>query len=479
MFAHPVVPQGACNENKYKSTVSFPRTSHSVTRLAVLCKASPRWVIAPDTTPDSETVMAGAQVSSVLAGWPAPWRVAAVLTGVLPVRGALHSRPPYQYRLCSGPVLAGVVVATIFTVYGTSWLMPQTLALHKINNTLLAVVFELTITLPWCGSSWLLVVRGRQIPDMLSKAEEVLMSNGISRAQRPFKQCLIHFMLVLSPVFLAGSALWSLYSSGNALHLGNNSLLYLFNNINGITSALFKMTLLSLSVHMMQMFSGVFEAISGDLERELHSTSTSCSCQSATTSYVGHPKRDYDRAMTPVEVVCRPSDSVSVSQWLPSPPSSQADILAGLRERYLAAADATASFSAVYVLPALCLLVHEVALAIAHWTSLSILESPMVLVWAGFELAVFAVLLCLHGQWLEEAARRPLLLLLRRPPRHPEAAAEATRLMALVEALRPGAAAAGSFNINSRLLVSVVVGVCVCVCKRSGVTSFVVNTPTK
>ena len=208
----------------------------------------------------------------------------------------------------------------------------------------------------------------------------------------------------------------------------------------------------------MQLFSSVFDAISTDLERELHSTSTSCSCQPTANSLVDRQMGVSDRAMTPVQVVCRPSDSTAVSQWLPSPPSSQADILAGLRERYLAAADATASFSAVYVLPALCLLVHRVALVIALWTSLSTSEHPMIIIWAGLELAMFAVLLCLHGQWLEEAARRPLLLLLRRPPRHPEAAAEAARLVALVEALRPGAAAAGSFNINSRLLVSVVVG---------------------
>ena len=167
---------------------------------------------------------------------------------------------------------------------------------------------------------------------------------------------------------------------------------------------------------------------------------------------------DNDNAITPVQVACHPSGSVSVSPWLPAHPSTQADIFAGLRERYLAAADATACFSAIYALPALSLLVHRMALVIALWTSLATLESPMVIVWAGLELAVFAALLCLHGQWLEEAARRPLLLLLRRPPRHPEAAAEATRLVALVEALRPGAVAAGSFSINSSLLGSVVVG---------------------
>ena len=72
-------------------------------------------------------------------------------------------------------------------------------------------------------------------------------------------------------------------------------------------------------------------------------------------------------------------------------------------------------------------------------------------------MALFAVLLCQHGQRLEEAARRPALLLLRRPPRRPEPAAEAARLVALVEALRP-AAAAGDFRVNSRLLVSVVAG---------------------
>ena len=401
--------------------------------------------------------MAGAQVSSVLAGWPAPWRVAAVLTGVLPVRGALHSRPPYQYRLCSGPALVGVVVAAAFTIYGSSWLTPQSLGWHKIKNILVTFIFKFIISVTLHGSSWLLVVRARQIPDMFSKAEEVLMSIGHRCPQRPLKRYLIHMLLVLSPAWVTATNGWELINSGKALCLANNYLPYLFNEIMATTVTLQMMALLSLSVHLMQIFTSVFDAIATDLERELHSTSTSCSCQPSSHSHVDREMGDSGSAMTPVQVVCRPGP-VSVSPWPASPPSSQADILAGLRERYLAAADATASFSAVYVLPALCLLVHGVALAIAYWTALSVLEQPMLIIWSGFEMAVFAVLLCLHGQWLEEAARRPLLLLLRRPPRHPEAAAEATRLMALVEALRPGAAAAGSFNINSRLLVSVVVG---------------------
>ena len=135
-------------------------------------------------------------------------------------------------------------------------------------------------------------------------------------------------------------------------------------------------------------------------------------------------------------------------------------MLAGLRERYLAAADATAAFSAVYVLPALLLLGYGVALVIERYTNLPpdpATEDTVWMVWAGLEMAVFAVLLCHHGQRLEEAARRPALLLLRHPPRHPQAAAEAARLVTLVEALRP-AASSGQFSINSRLLVSVTAG---------------------
>ena len=291
---------------------------------------------------------------------------------------------------------------------------------------------------------------------MFSKAEEVLMSNGDLRHQNPLKRCLIHLPIVLSPISQAVSAVWNLYNSGNALHLGYNSLPQLFNNISEIASVLQRMTLLSLSIHMRQMFSGVLDTISGDLERVLYSTSTPCSCQPSSRSHVNHEMGDSDCAMTPVQVVCRPLDAVSVSRRLPPP--TQADILAGLRERYLVATNATTCFNTVYLLPTQCFFVHKVALALAQWTSVSALEHPMVIVLEGMDLAVFAVLLCLHGQWLEEAARRPLLLLLRRPPRHPEAAAEAAHLVALVEALRPGATAAGSFNINSRLLVSVVLG---------------------
>ena len=400
--------------------------------------------------------MAGVQVSGVLAGWPAPWRVAAVLTGVLPVRGALRDRPPYQYRLCSGPALGGVVVTAAFTVYGASWLTPQTLGWHRINNTLLAVVVQLAITTTWCGSSWLLAVRGRKIPDVFSKIEEVLTSNGHLCPQHPLKRRMIDLMLAVSPVWVVVHAGSNLFNSGNVLYLEDNSLPFLFNSIIQISNAVQRATLLSLSVHMMQIFSGVFDAISDDLERQLRSISASC--RPAVQSPVARQMGGSDIEMTPVQVVYRPSSSAGVSPRPPLSPSTQADILAGLRERYLAAADATASFSAVFALPALCLLVHEVVSAIAHWTSHAALQHPALIVWTVLELAVFAVLLCLHGQWLEEAARRPLLLLLRRPPRHPEAAAEAGRLVALVEALRPGAAAAGSFSINSHQLVSVVVG---------------------
>ena len=413
------------------------------------------------TTPGSETAMTGAQVSSVLAGWPALWRVAAVLTGVLPVRGALHGRPPFQHRLCSGPALAGLVVATLFTVNGISWLMPQALGWHQMQNILLTVLFELTIAVTWCSSVWLLVARGRKIPDMISKADEVLISSGHLQSQHLMKRRLVHLMLVVAPIWVAASHVWQLYNSGSAFSLGRNSLPYLFAIIVGITDAIYNMTLLSLSMHLMQMFSDVFDAISADLDRELHSTSVSHISRSTDDRLVDRQKRNHDSAVARVRVVCRPSGSAVEPPGPPPPPSSQADILVCLRKRYLAAADATASFSAVYVLPALGLLVKMVALVVANWTSQPAILPGWRAIWMasiGLEMTMFAVLLCLHGQRLEEAARRPALLLLRHPPRHPEAAAEAAHLVALVEALRPAAAATGDFSINIRLLVSVVAG---------------------
>ena len=168
--------------------------------------------------------MAGAQVSSVLAGWPAPWRVAAVLTGVLPVQGALHGRRPYQYRLCSGPALVGVVLAAAFTVYQCSWLTPQALAKHSIKHFLLTVLFELTIAVTWSVTEWLFVERAGKIPKMFSKAEEVLTSNGHLIRQHFLKRRLTHFMLALSPAWVVANNGLSLYNSGNVLHLGNNFL---------------------------------------------------------------------------------------------------------------------------------------------------------------------------------------------------------------------------------------------------------------
>ena len=157
--------------------------------------------------------------------------------------------------------------------------------------------------------------------------------------------------------------------------------------------------------------------------------------------------------------MCLSADSAGS---LPAPPSavSLADALAGLRERYLAAADATAAFSAVYVLPALCLLVCDVAASVARCSMLTASsggEAVFWAVWSGLAVAVFAALLCLHGQQLETAAGQPALLLLRRPPRSSEAAAEAARLVALVQGLRP-AAAVGDVSLSGRLLGTVAVG---------------------
>ena len=145
----------------------------------------------------------------------------------------------------------------------------QGLATHKIKNFLLTVLFELTIAVAWSVASWLLVVRARTIPEMFSKAEEILTSNGRLFHQHPLKRRLIHLLLALSPIWLVANIGLGFYNSGNMLCLGNNSLPLLFNAMMRIASVLQRTTLLSLSVHMMQLFSGVFEAISTDLEREL------------------------------------------------------------------------------------------------------------------------------------------------------------------------------------------------------------------
>ena len=398
--------------------------------------------------------MAGAGAASALTGWPAPWRVVAVLVGVLPVQGALKNRPPYRYRLCSGPALAGVLVAVMFTVYGVSWLMPQGLSWHRLDKIALAAVFELVISGSMCGSAWLLVAHGGKAMDVLGAISKILTENGVG-PPRSLKRTLSYLLMVCVPAWKVGLSVWRSFDASLYWGITLNHLPVYFNLTVEILLVVTKMSLLSLCVHLMQVLADTFNALSADLRRELQLRPSEDSSKSTARSPVPRPVAGPDRPPEPVRVLCPSPDSAGV---LPSAPRAAGlpDALAGLRERYLAAADATAAFSAAYGMPALCALVYEVGRNVSSWSRLKAAsggEDAVVAAQVSITLVMFAVLLCLNGQRLEEAARRPALLLLR----HPESSPEAARLVALVEGLRP-AVTAGQVAVNSRLLGSVAFG---------------------
>ncbi|KAF0313474.1 hypothetical protein FJT64_016009 [Amphibalanus amphitrite] len=138
--------------------------------------------------------------------------------------------------------------------------------------------------------------------------------------------------------------------------------------------------------------------------------------------------------------------------------SPAAATIACQRTLFLAAADATALFSGTYALLALCVVGQHTAVTIAELGTLSVARPfdavTGYVLWSAAEAAVLAALLCLQGQRLEEAAGRPAALLLRWPPRQAAAAAEAGRLVALSDALRPSVSVTSGSSINSGLLAS-------------------------
>ena len=174
---------------------------------------------------------------------------------------------------------------------------------------------------------------------------------------------------------------------------------------------------------MMATLRGVFEGISSELERLLSETRGEVSCKkSRPATAEGRWMSSSDGEPTNVTISHlsgKPSQSLKTTPFLSAnPPSSISAVerLVHLRSRYLAAADATAEFSAVYALASLCDLLCVVAVLMLYlvtpWK-----PTTFVVAAVGCQAVVFVVLFCCAGQWLEEAARRPVRLLLLSPRR--------------------------------------------------------------
>ncbi|KAF0304300.1 hypothetical protein FJT64_002781 [Amphibalanus amphitrite] len=376
----------------------------------------------------------------VLSRWPAPWRLAALLAGVLPVSGALRGQPPYRHRYCSAPFLIGLLTGLLIINQNGTWLAPGAIRLYGISSLALAVLFKLVINVPTMASVLLLVAHGSRLPGLLDRTDRLMVSSETADGGRASR-------LLLAALMAARGALavWDLLSADDVLAPTLNQLPQLWSSIMSPVITWRTQTLLALDIHLLTQLSAAFDSISEGLERLL----------------APQPQQPPpDRQLAPVEVTSLHTAAVGEQpKGKPTPPSSSvSESLSALRERYIQAADATAAVSAMYALPTLCELLHFVTLLISALV-VQVTPSPPALVYRCVWTTALVALLSHHGQRLQEAASRPARLLLRAAPAA-DAATEAQvgRLVALVRELQPAFSAGGVGSINGRLLVSVSAG---------------------
>ena len=418
--------------------------------------------------------------AGVLTRWPAPWRAVALLTGVLPVRGALRGRPPYQYRLHSGPGLLTLLMAVLVTGFSGSWLSLRAVNAYGLQSPILGMLFKLAINVSMIVSVWVVVVRGGRVPDLLSRSDELLTSQdqkmtSLARQGRwtTYGSWLLQLILVMPVVTSVTLQAWNVSEGGGeTLSPDVNHLPRLVTNVMDVVIVVRAQALLSLNLHLMTALTEEFDGVSAELERLLRQALLR-SCSDALTPAVPSrwaAGRDSVPGSPPAASVSylsgtagHPPEQISPpSADFPPPPQpsgSLADSLSSLRVRYLVVADVTAAYSGVYALPTVCDLLHSVTLLMS-WL---VVPSPPPQIVAlmscqAVHATVFSALLCRHGQRLEEAGRRQARLLLRSPPSAQDAQAEAGRLVALVEELRPVVGAPGVYSFNSQLMVTAVVG---------------------
>ena len=394
-----------------------------------------------------------------LAGWSAPWRVTAVLTGCLPVGGALRGRPPYEHRVCSAPVAVGVVTSLLITFSGATYLMPSVLQAFKVNMHL-AALFELVTFVSLSASVWLTVVRGPSAARLLREVGRLLEARQL-RGLLTTDSSRGRFILVdLIMLVKTAICIWELYKKESVLAPGitqmPNLLLYALDMATRLRGA----ALLTLCIHLMRVLGEEFDTISASLRRALHPATGKRVCRVSVTSASRRQAWDHDGNIKTPSALLRGLDlRVLCSPDSPLPPRSCADEIATQRTLFLAAADVTALFNATLALPALCMLCQNLSVSIAILGTMPLSQPfdahTVMSVWSAVEAVGFAALLCHQGQRLEEAARRPALLLLRHPPEDPAAAEEAARLVALSDGLRPAVGVSANSSVNNSLLVSV------------------------
>ena len=385
---------------------------------------------------------------AVLLGWPAPCRLMAVLTGVLPVCGVLRGRSPLQYRVCSGPGLVSLLISVGITTFETMFLI-LVLTETPPMDLVVYVVFSLLAGLTPIASTWLLTARGKRIPDLLKRADEALETCKTPDNPVPMKCSITHLLIAVAAMFWIGLYVWQLHGIDSVLALNFYNLPHVIAETWNAIISIRMLIMLSLSLHLMKVFTVAFDDISATLERRLSGNVGPCQDSMPQVAVTSCP------SFTAV-LSCRPEDP---GQWVLPSPLCSADISA-IRLRYLTISDALTAFNDVYALPSLLHLCYKISTLLGQLTmpagSLSG-DWKLRTAFLGLETALFVVLLCQHGQLLEDAARRPALLLLRNPLGKPAAAEEAARLVALTDALRPSAGTAG-IPINGSLLATTLAG---------------------
>ena len=414
---------------------------------------------------------------SVLSRWPLVWRLIAVVTGVLPLSGVIRGRRQPRYRLLSLPAAAGALMALTCTVHGISWLTPRSLDDMGLSSALVKVLLRSFTNLSHVASIWLLALRGREMARLLRKLDRVLGMFGGRRSPKTARLDLMLLMVAAMILFQVVFSVWKIIDAGNPFAMTITPLPNIFMQVVEIPKMCRGLCLVAVLVFLMRICTEMFDSITDDIERLVHPADPSPRRPSPYSSEEIFGHLPSHNKTTPLPTAANPSgdlprslpDDLSVlsvdhltEPRPPRPPVSTCHDLALLRARFTAAADVTAALGGVFALPTLLYLAHVTLISMLMMARMEVsvlsVDGLLSVGPVSGEAALGLTLLCQRGQRLEEAARRPVELLLRHPPQETAAAAEADRLVTLAQWLRPAAAAHGLFNINKQLLGSALAG---------------------
>ena len=221
----------------------------------------------PSPGPLEQTEIVGSPSSAVLSRWWRPWRAVTVLTGVLPICGAISASSPLRYSLHSGAGLCGVLLAVCLTASTATWLTPSALDSYGFRDILTTLFFELVVNLSSMTTLWLVVVRGRKIPEFFSQLDEALSHSGARGGRRRLAHQWVPMSLSVAVACHLAAELWGSQQTGGLLSIVENFLPGFVNLASTVILRAYGACLIALCVLLMQACSEPFDAISDDLER--------------------------------------------------------------------------------------------------------------------------------------------------------------------------------------------------------------------